>query len=177
VSVYFCQTMWRSVPQDNHLCTRHHENLTFSHNNRALCLFNWYMKVTSLQASLNYSYLPLHSCFKNENMCHQMSFICSHGTANCYHLCGLLLTSPDRTEWRKLRRQKEFMLQIIISCIWSTVISWFMILIRSSKTVHKVKICKTKINFPLLPAGNNDRFARGRSSYKQKLSHKLKNRY
>jgi hypothetical protein len=58
-----------------------------------------------------------------------------------------------------------------------TVIPRFMSLICSAKTAHKVKTLKTKINFPLLPSGNNDRFVRGRSSYKQKLAHKLKNRY
>jgi hypothetical protein len=58
-----------------------------------------------------------------------------------------------------------------------TVIPQFISLIHSSKTAHKVKIHKKKINFPLLPEGDNDRFARGRSSYKQKLARKLKNRY
>jgi hypothetical protein len=33
----------------------------------------------------------------------------------------------------------------------STVIPWFMSLIRSSKTADKAEIHKTKINFPLLP--------------------------
>jgi hypothetical protein len=59
----------------------------------------------------------------------------------------------------------------------STVIPWFMSLIRSSKTAHKVKTRKTKINFPSLPDGNNDWFSRGRISYKRKSARKLKNRY
>jgi hypothetical protein len=59
----------------------------------------------------------------------------------------------------------------------NTVIPRFTSLIRSSKTAREAKTRKTKINFPLLPDGNNDRFARGRSSYKRKLVRKLKNRY
>jgi hypothetical protein len=47
-----------------------------------------------------------------------------------------------------------------------TVIPQFMSLIRFSKTARKAKTCKTKINFPLLPNGNSDQFARGKSSYK-----------
>jgi hypothetical protein len=50
----------------------------------------------------------------------------------------------------------------------------FTSLIGSSKTARKAKTRKTKINFPLRPNGNNDRFARGRSSYKRKLPRKLK---
>jgi hypothetical protein len=46
-----------------------------------------------------------------------------------------------------------------------------MSLLRFSKPARKAK---TKINFPLLPDGNDDRFARGRSLYKRKLAHKLK---
>jgi hypothetical protein len=33
----------------------------------------------------------------------------------------------------------------------TTVIPWFTSLIRSSKTAHKAKTHKTKINFPLFP--------------------------
>jgi hypothetical protein len=55
-----------------------------------------------------------------------------------------------------------------------TVIPRFMSLIRSSQTARKAKTHKTKINFPLLPDGNNDRFARGRSSFSRKLARKLK---
>jgi hypothetical protein len=44
-----------------------------------------------------------------------------------------------------------------------------MSLIRSSETARKARTHKMKINFPLLPDGNNDRFVRGRSSYKQKI--------
>jgi hypothetical protein len=58
-----------------------------------------------------------------------------------------------------------------------TVISRFMSLIQSLKTARKAKTRKTKINFPLLPDRNNDRFARGRSSYKRKFACKLRNRY
>jgi hypothetical protein len=54
------------------------------------------------------------------------------------------------------------------------VIPRFASLIRSSKTARKAKTRKTKINFPLLPDGNNNRFARRRSSYKRKLARKLK---
>jgi hypothetical protein len=57
-----------------------------------------------------------------------------------------------------------------------TVIPRFTSLIRSSKTAIKAKTRKTKINFPLLSDGNNDRFARGRSSYLRKLARKLINR-
>jgi hypothetical protein len=46
-----------------------------------------------------------------------------------------------------------------------TVIPRFMSFIHFYKTVRKAKTHKTKINFPLLPDGNNDQFARGRSSY------------
>jgi hypothetical protein len=56
----------------------------------------------------------------------------------------------------------------------STVIPRFTSLIRSSKTTCSAKTRKTKINFPLLPVGNNDRSARGRSSYKRKLVRKSK---
>jgi hypothetical protein len=59
----------------------------------------------------------------------------------------------------------------------STVIPRFTSLIRSSKTACNAKLRKTKINFPSLPDGSNDRFARGRSSYKRKLARKLKNGY
>jgi hypothetical protein len=58
-----------------------------------------------------------------------------------------------------------------------TVIPRFTRFISSSKTARKTKTRKTKINFSLLPDGNNDRFARGRSSYERKLAHELKNRY
>jgi hypothetical protein len=61
--------------------------------------------------------------------------------------------------------------------VTNTVLPWFTSLIRSSKTVSKAKTRKTKINLQSLPGGNNDRFARGRSSYKLKLARKLKNRY
>jgi hypothetical protein len=61
------------------------------------------------------------------------------------------------------------------SCCWMTVgwqpharnfqkIPRFTSLIRSYKTACKAKTRKTKINFPSLPDGNNDRFTRGRSS-------------
>jgi hypothetical protein len=56
----------------------------------------------------------------------------------------------------------------------NTVIPQFTSLICSSKTARTAKTRKTKINFPLLPNGNNDRFARERSSYKQRLARKLK---
>jgi hypothetical protein len=59
----------------------------------------------------------------------------------------------------------------------NTVIPRFTSLIRSSKTSRKAKTHVTKINFPLLPDGDNYRFARGRSSYKWKLARKLKNSY
>jgi molybdenum cofactor biosynthesis enzyme MoaA len=42
-----------------------------------------------------------------------------------------------------------------------TGIPQFTHLIHSSKTARKAKTRKTKINFPLLPGGNNDRFASG----------------
>jgi hypothetical protein len=58
-----------------------------------------------------------------------------------------------------------------------TVIPWFTSLTRSSEIAQKAKTRKTKINFPLLPDGNNDQFGRGRSSYSRKLARKLKNRY
>jgi hypothetical protein len=48
-----------------------------------------------------------------------------------------------------------------------TKIHWFTNLIRSSKTSRK-----TKMNLQLLLDGNNDRFARGRSSYTRKLARK-----
>jgi hypothetical protein len=47
---------------------------------------------------------------------------------------------------------------------------------RSSKTARKAKTRKTKMSLPLLPDGNNDRFVRGRSSYKRKLARKLKSK-
>jgi hypothetical protein len=56
----------------------------------------------------------------------------------------------------------------------STVIPRFTSLIRSSKTARKAKTRKTRITFLLLPDGNNDRFARGRDSYKRKSARKLK---
>jgi hypothetical protein len=67
--------------------------------------------------------------------------------------------------------------EFIFSEELNTVISRFMSLICSSRTACKAKTRKTKINFPLLPDGNNDRFARGRRSYKRKLACKLKNVY
>jgi predicted PurR-regulated permease PerM len=69
------------------------------------------------------------------------------------------------------------LLVAVVATGFSTVIAQFTSLIRSSKTAPKVKTRRTKINFPLLPNGNNDRFARGRSLYEQKLARKLKNRY
>jgi hypothetical protein len=47
-----------------------------------------------------------------------------------------------------------------------TVIPRFSSLMSSSKTARKAKTRKTKINFPLLPEGNNDRLARGRNAAK-----------
>jgi hypothetical protein len=55
----------------------------------------------------------------------------------------------------------------------STVIPRFTSSVSSSKTARKVETRKTKINLPLLPDGNNDRFTRGRSSYKRKLTRKI----
>jgi hypothetical protein len=76
-------------------------------------------------------------------------------------------------QWRAFPAHAAFR----VSFTFNTAIPWFMSLIRSSKTARNAKTRKTKINFPLFPDGNNDRFVRGRSLYKQKLACKLKNRY
>jgi hypothetical protein len=57
-----------------------------------------------------------------------------------------------------------------------TAIPRFTSLSRSSKTARKAKTRKMKIHFPLLPDGNNDLFARGRSSHKRRMARKLKNK-
>jgi hypothetical protein len=53
----------------------------------------------------------------------------------------------------------------------NTVFPLFTGLIRSSKTARKAKTLKTKINFPLLPDGKNDRFARGARISENRLVH------
>jgi hypothetical protein len=83
--------------------------------------------------------------------------------------------SGNSTE-SKIRNERKGFIPIA-STKPCTGISRFTSLIRSSKTPRKEKTRKTKINFPLLPDGNNVRFARGRRSYKRKLVRKLKNRY
>jgi hypothetical protein len=52
--------------------------------------------------------------------------------------------------------------------MWYIVIPWFTSLIHSSKTVCKTKTRKTKMNFPKLPDGNNNWFAKERRAHTSK---------